>query len=112
MPCVDGTGPNGMGGWCTPLWKSGQMERPMGSGGRFSGRRAPGLGGRGRGRMSMFYATGQPGWRRYPFQEPQAEEIETTKLAREQEIAHLEQESKLLQQQVEEIKKRIEELKT
>jgi len=97
MPGGDGTGPNGMGGWCTPLWKSGQIEKPIGGGGRGSfGRRASGMGSRGRGRMNRFYATGEPMWVReqQPLQQP----------SKEQELAYLEQ-------QIENIKKRIEELK-
>jgi hypothetical protein len=62
MPGGDGTGPDGRGGWCTPLLRSGQISRPLGGFNR--GGRALGFGGRGRGRMNMFYATGEPAWNR------------------------------------------------
>ena len=124
MPGGDGTGPNGLGGWCTPLWTSGQMQRPVGLGyrslygRRFSGRGAPGMGGRGRGRMNMFYATGQPGWIRGQQPLPQTQATQTVQSTqafqqptKEQEVKYLEQESQVLKQELEQIKKRIEELR-
>jgi hypothetical protein len=38
MPAGDGTGPDGRGGWCTPLWQSGKIERPEPFYGRGFGR--------------------------------------------------------------------------
>jgi len=52
MPFGDGTGPDGRGGWCTPLLKSGKISKPLGSldrSGDNYGSRAVGFGGRGRG---------------------------------------------------------------
>ncbi|MBN2251776.1 MAG: DUF5320 domain-containing protein [Candidatus Altiarchaeota archaeon] len=103
MPGGDGTGPWGTGGRCTPLWMSGQIERPIGFGfrGRAFGR--PGMGGRGRGFRNMFYMTGQPGWIRsgvYGTQQDQAP-------SKEQEIEYLEQESRILSEQLEGIKERL-----
>ena len=98
MPGGDGTGPAGYGGRCTPLWMSGQMERPLGYG--FRGRP---FGGRGRGFRNMFYMTGQPGWIRsgvYGIQQDQAP-------SKEQEIEYLEQESRILSEQLEGIKERL-----
>ena len=78
MPGFDGTGPQGRGrrtgrglGYCSP-----QERREAGDEGRttepvdearpiepaFGFRRRPGRGGRGRGRMNRFKATGRPGW--------------------------------------------------
>jgi len=60
MPWGDGTGPWGTGGWCTPLWMSGQIPGPLGFGRGF------GLGrgfGRGRGR-------GFGRWGAYPYFNP------------------------------------------
>ena len=54
MPWGDGTGPWGTGGWCTPLWMSGQIPGPLGFGRGF---------GRGRGR-------GSGGWGGYPYFNP------------------------------------------
>ena len=92
MPRGDGTGPNGTGGRCTPLWRSGQIARPLGLGfGRGLGR------GFGRGFQNPYFAdTTMPAM------------AQPTK---EQELQYLEDESSLLGQQLESIKKRIEELK-
>jgi len=38
MPGGDGTGPQGTGGYCTPLLRSGEINRPLGGFGRFGGR--------------------------------------------------------------------------
>ena len=107
MPQGDGTGPRGMGGRCTPLWMSGQIQRPagapMGFGGGF---------GRGRGFRNVYRATGLTLWARAgmgigtaqaPIQSPQA--------IKEQDAKILEEQASLLEQQLNEIKKRIEELK-
>jgi hypothetical protein len=120
MPGGDGTGPDGRGGWCTPLWMSGQIPKSLGLGlrgffgGGFWGRRVPGRVGRGRGRMNMFYATGLPGWMRFGTPQPQTPLGVTQNLQQptmEQELQWLEQEGQLLTQQLEQIKKRIEELR-
>ena len=49
MPIGDGTGPDGRGGWCTPLWQSGKIERPEPFYGRGMGRGF----GRGMGRFAV-----------------------------------------------------------
>lgn len=96
MPGGDGTGPYGTGGWCTPLWMSGQIPRPLSLG--FRG----GIGfGRGRGFRGRYYANMQPGW-------SMPGQIQPTK---EQELQYLKEESRMLAEQLEQIKKRIEELK-
>ena len=59
MPGGDGTGPNGMGGRCTPLWMSEQISRPLGTPLGFGG----GFG-RGRGYRRIYRATGLPLWAR------------------------------------------------
>ena len=79
MPGFDGTGPGGEGpmtggrrGYCaTPVVDpiaipyaargAGIGRRVFGGRGNFAGGRAPGTGGRGRGNMNRFYATGVPG---------------------------------------------------
>ena len=101
MPGGDGTGPQGTGGRCTPLWMSGQIPRPlgMGFGGGF---------GRGRGFRNVYRATGLPLWARdqagvVPMQGPE--------IPKEQELQMLENQADILDQQLGEIKKRIEELK-
>jgi len=70
------------------------MSRPIGFGGGFRGR--------GRGRRNMFYATGLPGWMRYP---------DIPKPSKEQEIQFLEQDTRNLEEQLNQIRKRINELK-
>ncbi len=67
MPGGDGTGPNGMGGWCTPLLESGQIDRPMAGFGR-------GRGAWGRGFRWRYYATGMP---------PRARDVDEKELAKE-----------------------------
>lgn len=73
MPGLDGRGPRGLGpatgggfGYCTgytPARNRAPTTTPA-RGAAGGGRRAPGTGGRGRGRMNVFYATGMPGWAR------------------------------------------------
>lgn len=78
MPEGDRTGPAGAGpmtgrglGYCAGNEAPGYAHGRGGSGGGFGRgggfRRAPGTGGRGRGRMNMFYATGLPGYARYGY---------------------------------------------
>lgn len=79
MPGGDRTGPAGAGpmtgrglGYCSGSAAPGYAYGRGGFGGGY-GRgvygayRAPGTGGRGRGRMNMFYATGLPGYARYGY---------------------------------------------
>lgn len=115
MPGGDGTGPYGTGGWCTPLWQSGQIPTPVGLESRDfyrRGFRSPGGGGRGRGRMNMYYATGLPGWIRYQtLQQPPLPMQQSLQPTREQELQYLEQEANVLEQELSQVKKRIEELR-
>jgi hypothetical protein len=79
MPGGDRTGPAGAGpmtgrglGYCSGSAAPGYAYGRGGFGGGFGrrgygGNRAPGTGGRGRGRMNMFYATGLPGYARYGY---------------------------------------------
>jgi hypothetical protein len=76
MPGGDRTGPAGAGpmtgrglGYCSGNTAPGYAYGRGGFGGGYGGgfRRAPGTGGRGRGRMNMFYATGLPGYARYGY---------------------------------------------
>jgi len=136
MPNLDGTGPDGRGGWCTPLWTSGQISRPLGGvgfGRGFSARgRGAGMGGRGRGRMNMYYATGQPGWARtWPIQPftpaiqqtqpvtiapvtqpvlPATQQPQPTESIKAQETGYLRNQIDLLKQQLEATEKRLKEL--
>ncbi len=102
MPRGDGTGPDGRGGWCTPLWMSGRMQRPM------IARPAEGRGffGRGRGFRNMPYATGQPGWARF-----EGSEAPEMQISKEQELEYLSAQKDYLNQQIDDLKKRIDELK-
>ncbi|UCE27820.1 MAG: DUF5320 domain-containing protein [Candidatus Coatesbacteria bacterium] len=77
MPGGDRTGPAGAGpmtgrglGCCAGNAAPGYAYGRGGFGGGGYGggfRRAPGTGGRGRGRMNVFYATGLPGYARYGY---------------------------------------------
>jgi len=82
MPRGDRTGPLGFGpmtgrgaGFCagydTPGYLNAYGGRSGAGFGRGMGYNAfrpmPGMGGRGRGRMNMYYATGIPGWARYGY---------------------------------------------
>ncbi|ODS38923.1 hypothetical protein BEH94_06305 [Candidatus Altiarchaeales archaeon WOR_SM1_SCG] len=101
MPGRDGTGPGGTGGRCTPLWMSGQMQRPVGVG--------FGCGfGRGRGFRNVYRATGLPFRARTGVG---AMPIQTQEITKEQEAQILEDQANLLEQQLNEIKKRINEIK-
>ncbi|MFH0876347.1 MAG: DUF5320 domain-containing protein [archaeon] len=105
MPNGDGTGPMGTGGWCTPLWESGQMPRPMGRGFFRRGMGNGGGFGRGAGRGYGFRQTGffqQQNFTGQPINE---------KAYLEQRLNALEQEEKNLLAEKEEIKKRIEQAK-
>jgi len=72
------------------------------------------MGGRGRGNMNMFYATGLPGWNRTP---AVVEPITPTALrpvteqTKEQEITSLEERINVLRQELGEAENRIKELK-
>ena len=116
MPGLDGTGPQKAGpktgggfGYCTGYVKEGDAPiRPLGAMRGFRDRRAPGTGGRGRGRMNMSYATGLPGWARFsPSQQPIQEPTREEKInSLEQEASNMEQELKKIQQRMEELRKK------
>jgi len=98
MPGGDGTGPDGLGGFCTPLLESGQVSRPL----------QRGFYGRGIGRRRCF------GLRRWnipmtPIQPYQPTE-EQQKEALENEAKAIEEEQKALNQELEAIKKGIKDL--
>ena len=117
MPFGDGTGPWGTGGWCTPLWMSGQIPGPLGFGRGF---------GRGRGR-------GFGRWGAYPYQgmgygypysgagygypdygagyaAPYGAGFPTGQVPPEEELKMLKDNAQALQQEMEAINKRIAEL--
>ncbi len=101
MPAGDGTGPQGMGGRCTPLWTSGQITRPVGGPLGF-GRGAGRMGGRGQGRGHrwIYQQTGLPYWARAG-----TGTLNTTPAqSKEQEI-------QLLEQELNQIKNRLDELR-
>ncbi len=134
MPRGDGTGPMGLGpmtgrgmGYCAGYPVPGFMNPVPGFGfwryRQIGFRRPPGMGGRGRGYMNMFYATGLPGWarlgwtyprviqpvQRFPIQPIISKEQEIQLL--EQEINALEEEKKSLEQELESIRQRLNELR-
>ena len=95
MPGGDGTGPWGTGGWCTPLWRSGRIARPIGRG--FLRR-----GGHGRGFRWRYLATGLPrGGGDMPYTEP----------TKENDRKALEEEARLLEEELKQIRQRIEQLR-
>ncbi|MFH1722188.1 MAG: DUF5320 domain-containing protein [Candidatus Altiarchaeota archaeon] len=106
MPGLDRTGPQGRGsrtgggfGLCNGITLPREaIMWPRGRENLGVERRAPGTGGRGRGRMNRFFATGIPGY------EWLGRSLE------EQNKQKLEQEAKVLEQQLDEVKKRIESL--
>jgi len=114
MPGLNGTGPQGRGpmtgggfGYCTGYVNEGENPaRPFRVMRGFRGRRAPGTGGRGRGRMNLFYATGQPGWAR-----PSQSQQSINQPTREEEVRSLEQEASELERELKNIRQRMEELK-
>ena len=77
MPGGDGTGPMRTGGWCTPLWQSGQMPRPRG-----------------------FFRRGF-GWRRFYSMPSPSKEQEKNIL--EQELKSLEIEEKAIKKRMQEL---------
>lgn len=91
-------------GYCVGV---GQSEaRPRFSGARSGlGRRAAGMGGRGRGNRNRFLATGVPGWRAYPQTAQQPVQYD-----KDTEIRNLETERKELENELDAVKKRLEEL--
>jgi hypothetical protein len=89
MPGGDGTGPDGRGGWCTPIWSGGQIQRPVGRG--FSRG-----GGRGRGFAAGRASFARPTWSRE----------ETLPSEKE----YIEQEVELLKKQLDEAKSRLKDL--
>ena len=101
MPQGDGTGPQGRGGRCTPLWTSGQITRPVGRPLGF-GRGAGRMGGRGQGRgyRWIYQETGLPYWAR------SGTGIQNTTPAQSKE-----QEIQLLEQELNQIKNRLDELR-
>ncbi len=101
MPGGDGIGPGGMGGKCTSLWMSGQIQKPlcMGFGGGF---------GRGRGFRNVYRTTGLPLWARVGV-EPIL--VQGQKISKEQETQMLENQANIMEQELKEIKTRIEKLK-
>lgn len=94
MPKGDGTGPNGLGGRCTPYWNGGRMPRPTGFAGlfRFAGRI----------RGYRHNAAGLPAWMRNSSME------QPTK---EQEIYSLEQDARNIEGQLVRIRQKIAKLK-
>lgn len=92
MPGGDGTGPDGRGGWCTPLWRSGQISRPAG------------FFGRGRGNRFWARSTGLPEW-----QGPGT--INLRQEPTKQEISALENEMEFLNNEMKSIESRLKELK-
>jgi hypothetical protein len=86
MPGGDGTGPDGLGGWCTPFIRT--APTPCGLGRGFRGRR-------------IFYAAGRP-----RFDYPRAQNLRCG-----EELEVLEEDAKRLEEQLGRIKKRISELK-
>ncbi len=109
MPGGDGTGPDGRGGFCTPLWASGQIPSPLGFG-RGTGR--------GRGYRWIYRATGLPLWARSgvgigvstPIPQQQAPVQPSQNLQRDQEILLLKNQATTLEQELKEIRDRIKEL--
>lgn len=75
MPRGDGTGPDGTYKNCMPTGNTSNY----GMRGRGNRRGTPGMGGRGRGYMNMFYETGQPRWQRGGYQPSIKEENEVLK---------------------------------
>ncbi|RLI96857.1 MAG: hypothetical protein DRO96_02150 [Candidatus Aenigmatarchaeota archaeon] len=112
MPGGDGTGPNGTGGYCTPLLQSGQIREPLRLGLSTVFGRGVGMGtgfGRGfgrRGHRRMFYATGLPGWVRFGTLPTSLAQVN-----KDQQIKLLEQEKTRLEQELQNIIKRLEELR-
>jgi hypothetical protein len=121
MPRGDRTGPAGMGpmtgraaGFCAGYSSPGYMNPVAGGGMGYYGRgfgRGRGMGGWGY--RNMYYATGLPGWARYPFfpmgaagVSPQA----APGMTREGEIELLNQQSEYLSNALKDVKKRLDEL--
>jgi hypothetical protein len=92
-------------GYANPV---GGRGRGMARGGYRPG---PGMGGRGRGWMNMYYATGLPGWARYDYPTaypPQA----PYQPSKEDEIAYLKDISNNLKKELELINERLDTLKS
>jgi len=93
MPRGDGTGPFGTYTNCVPpgadytIVGRGRMRKVAGR-----GRRAPGIGGRGRGNMFRFLATGIPGYAVGQTREQQLENLRAQQEAIGQKISELEKE--------------------
>ncbi len=126
MPWGDGTGPWGTGGWCTPLWMSGQIPGPLGLGRGFGFGFGRGFGlgrGFGRGRGRSFGR-----WGAYPYfnpylgmgydypyygmgyAAPYGAGFPTGQVPPEQELQMLKDNAQALQQEMEAINERIAEL--
>ncbi len=126
MPGGDRTGPAGMGpmtgrgagfcagynvpGFMNPVYGRGMGYYGGGTGGGFG--RGRGMGG-GRGYRNMYYATGLPGWARYPFAPAGGAGVNPQMapgMSREHEIELLNQQSEYLSNALQEVKKRLDEL--
>jgi hypothetical protein len=106
-------------GYCSGNAAPGYAYGRGGFGGGFGGgygggfRRAPGTGGRGRGRMNMFYATGLPGYARYGYgavptavtAADEAEVLRNQAVALEQELQLVKERLGILEKETEEKKK-------
>jgi len=110
MPGGDRTGPAGAGpmtgrrlGYCSGSAAPGYAYGRGGFGGGFGGgfSRAPGTGGRGRGRMNMFYATGLPGYARYGYG------VAPTAVAAADEAEMLRSQAAVLEQELQLVKERL-----
>ena len=109
MPAGDGTGPDGRGGWCTPLLESGQIDKPIGGYGGF-GRGAYGGGfGRGRGFRRMYYSTGKPYWTKDVTIRDEGEQLTTRANANPLQNASSD-ETTILKERIKDLEKRLEEL--
>ncbi len=112
MPFGDRTGPLGAGpmtgrgaGYCTGNGVPGYMN-PVGRGfGRgFGGGFGRGFFGRGRGYRHMYYLTGVPGWARYGYTPPVANQMDEKKFL-ENEAKALEEELKLVKERLNKLEK-------
>ena len=119
MPGGDGTGPAGFGpmtghaaGYCAGYSAPG-FANPIGGRG-FFGRGGGGFGGRGRGYRNIYYATGLPGWSRYPWGGVANIPCSTfnSQMTSEQEIELLKNQAKYMQEDINNVNERIKELES
>jgi len=106
MPGGDGTGPDGTYDRCVPTDgayapRSGGFGRRHGRGRRFWNRGA-GTGGRGRGNMFRFNATGEPGWRRAGYAPTVSDEVSELR----EQLKDLEEAKENLEKRLDEITKK------